>query len=216
MTRTALLVPTFLTLLTLVACVGPLGVRIDRSLSGLLNTADVSPRGTSYLLRREYTESTKIPALPGSDQIFEPAFIGLTIDLEPQSFRLSPGPGSFELPSRFASDSRSLYQVPGTRDTFVLEYNFVDDDDRRQLMATIAERRCQGDLCVLAIAHMMPVGSGHDIAIPPSPHCARQDCGAIPPLSSEALAAAISEVAERVRRADAYDYFLLYETPAAE
>lgn len=202
-------------LAALSACSFQLGEPIDRSMRGLLELTDAAPRGVSYILTAEYAKSTALSALTPPDLTILPPFVGLTVVREGQDFRLAPAAGSLGLPPQLISDSRSLYAIPGNRDRYVMEYNYVNDDGRRQLMATLAERRCQGDTCVLAIAESIPVNRAEGtVAVPLSAPCpAPEECDV--PVDGQAFAAAVAQISARMRAEDFNDYFLIYQ-PASE
>jgi hypothetical protein len=143
-----------------------------------------------------------------------PPFVGLTAVREGQDFRLAPAAGSLGLPPQLISDSRSLFAIPGTPHRYVMEYNYVEDDGGRQLMATLAERRCQGDTCVLAIANDIPVnGNEGSLAVAYAQECAEAACDA--PVDGQAFAAAVAQISARMDAADFNDYFLIYQ-PAVQ
>jgi hypothetical protein len=196
------------------ACSFQLGEPIDRSMRGLLEQTDTAPRGVSYILTAEYAKTSSLSALTPPDMIILPPFVGLTALREGQDFRLAPAAGSLGLPPQLISDSRSLYAIPGSPHRYVMEYNFVAEDGSRQLMATLAERRCQGDTCVLAIANNIPVnGDEGSITVPLASPCAEPDCDA--PVDGQAFAAAVAQISARMRAEDFNDYFLIYQ-PAVE
>jgi len=196
------------------ACSFQLGEPIDRSMRGLLELTDAAPRGVSYILSAEYAKPSSLSALTPPDLTLLPPFVGVTVVREGQDFRLAPAAGSLGLPPQLISDSRSLYAIPGNRDRYVMEYNFVDDDGGRQLMATLAERRCQGDTCVLAIADDIPVNGGEgSVTVPHASPCAEDDCDS--PVVGQAFAAAVAQISARMSAEDFDDYFLIYQ-PASE
>lgn len=195
------------------ACSFELGEAVDRSMNGLLGLTDAAPRGVSYLLAAEYTRSS-ITVESATDYAIIPIFVGLAVVREGQDFRLSPGVGSMEVPPELISDSRSLYVIPGGRERFVLEYNFVNEDGSRQLRATLAERRCQGDTCVLAIADELPVNDDGGVSIVETASCREAGCEEMI-LDGQAFAAAVAQISARMSAEDFDDYFLIYQ-PASE
>jgi hypothetical protein len=196
------------------ACTFELGVPIDRSMRGLLDQTDTAPRGVSYILSADYAKSSSLSALTPPDMVILPPFVGLTAVREGQDFRLAPAAGSLGLPPQLISDSRSLFAIPGTPHRYVMEYNYVEDDGGRQLMATLAERRCQGDTCVLAIANDIPVnGNEGSLAVAYAQECAEAACDA--PVDGQAFAAAVAQISARMDAADFNDYFLIYQ-PAVQ
>lgn len=189
---------------------GELGRPIDRSLAGAMTAADVAPRGTTYFLLC----CSNDPAGP-LDNINTPIMAGFTAAREGSDFRIVPGLGFIDIPAGYSADTRSLYAIPGERGRFVLEFTQVNDDQSRSMRATIVERRCQGDTCVLALADSLPINSNDGgVTVAQSTRTAPCDpviseCGDIV-LDGTALAAAAPDVAARLRTTDFNRFLLIY------
>lgn len=197
----------FCALALLAACAFS-GRAIDRSLRGLLPVADVAPRaGGAFLVVVLHQDL----ALTPFDYGHLPLFARFDIVREGADFRIVQGAGFLNVPSNYVADSRSLYEIPGKRGRYVLEYSEIQNDQSRRTMATLADRRCEDDTCVLAIAESLPIGDQPEqMQLPNAPTCdptAAEAC----PLDAQAFAAAAFQLAERAS-ADQFDgFFLVYQ-----
>lgn len=195
--------------LALLAACSFSGRAIDRSLSGLLPEAEVAPRGSAFLVVVLREELAPTPF----DYYNRPMFARFDVVGQGADFRIVPGAGFLNVPPDYISDSRSLYVIPGQRSRYVLEYNEIQGADQsRRIMATVAERRCQGDTCALAIAESLPIGDEPgQIQLPDVAACEATSC----PLDAQAFAAAASRVANQTS-ADEFDsFFLIYQDAQA-
>jgi hypothetical protein len=202
-------------LVIVAACSFSLGEPINRSLSGLMQPAETAPRGPAYLTMANDADPTP-ELISALDYQNIPPFIGFTVVRESADFRFASATGFYTPPPRYVEDTRSLYLIPEQRNRYVLEYTAVDENGDRTLMATLAERRCQGDTCVLAIAESIPVGGEVQRDLRCSDDgAAGVSCDSDSPIVGAAFAAAASEVAGRMTAEDFNKFYLIYQ-PASE
>lgn len=195
----------FVTLALLAAC-SLTGRAIDRSLNGLLQQADVAPRGAAFL----------VVVIPGQlaptpfDYANRPLFARFDTVREGADFRIVQAAGFLNAPSKDTADARSLYMIPGVRSRYVLEYSEVQDDQSRRTMATLADRRCEDDTCVLALAEALPIGSEPEqIDLPYAAGCAPEN--SVCPLDAQAFAAAATQLANKTAPEQFNRFFLVYQ-----
>jgi hypothetical protein len=178
------------------------GVAVDRSMVGVLTATDITPSGASYLLAHAQEGNFSAEPLTFRNG---PEFIGVTLVREGPNFRVMDAAGFAVLPPGMISDSRTLFAIPGQRDRYVMEFVLTNEDGDRMLAVTLAERRCQGDTCVLAIATQLPIGD--DDGDVPLPNLG-DEWNVL--YSGEAFAAAISQIAARMSPSDFNHHYLIY------
>ncbi len=196
--------------LSLSAC-DSLGEPLSRSLRGLLTETNVAPRGVAYLVPAVGNMSSF--DLGGLNYWNTPLFARFTILPEGANFRIVSDGGFFELPPHYISDTRTLYDIPGQNERYLLEFN-QSTSEGRQIRATLVERRCQGETCLLAIASSVRVGERPDqVFVPLASECPNGDCEDIP-LDAAAFANAAPEIARLATDRDLERYFLIYHDAA--
>lgn len=180
------------------------GRPIDRSLSGQMTKADTAPHGAAFLVVAVSLERAANPL----DYFQRHYFARFDIRREAADFQISQGAGFLAVPPNQLADSRSLYVIPGRRESFVLEYSQGAADDSRLTMATLADRRCIDSTCVLAIAGELPIGEeAGKMHLPRAAGCEGEDC----PLDAQAFAQAAPQLLSRTDSEQFKRFFLLYQ-----
>ncbi|MEQ1616876.1 MAG: hypothetical protein ABL883_00855 [Terricaulis sp.] len=195
--------------LALLAACSLTGRAIDRSLSGLLPQADVAPRGAAFLVVVLRQQLAPTPF----DYANRPLFARFDTVREGADFRIVQAAGFLNVPSKDIADVRSLYAIPGVRGRYVLEYSEVQNDQSRRTMATLADRRCEDDTCVLALAESLPIGSEPgQIDLPSAAGCVSNEADTNTcPLEAQAFAAAAAQLAGKTGPEKFDRFFLLYQ-----
>lgn len=129
------------------------GISLNRSLYGELAPARVLPAGQVYFIGQLDLTSDALSA-SGAMAEFGPGFTVLTLANEGDGLRITDARDiglSFGIPAAQRRDTKFVYAVPGGFEQYVFELSGRNERQERVFVAFFAQRRCDGQTCVLAL-----------------------------------------------------------------